>query len=235
MKGFSIYPLLAAQLLLTVAASQAVTPAAPSAEAVTCYTNTSFSLNGNETTPLVDQLALPGDITVFTNGTLQVKDGKLRNLKEGQILRADGFLVNPDGSTEPVCDHVVMQNAKVWVVKDGEAQALSAPLTLPDGTVIQPDGSYVRPDGRRSRLVDGQLLTLQGVPIYGLDTITLRNGKTIVYKAGAVIALNSPNQLMGMYDGSRVSAQGLVTFPNGSTLQLAEGQTIAVPSLRPGF
>lgn len=237
MKRIYLHGLLTAQLFLAVAASHASTPAQalPPAEAVIGYTNRAFILHGNETTPLVAPLSLPRGITVFTNAAYQVKDGKLRHLKEGQILRADGFLLNPDGSTEPVRDHLVMKGAQVWVVKDGVAKALTRPLTLPDHTVIQPDGFYARPNGRFARLVDGQLLTLQGVPITGLDTITLRNGKTIVYKAGAVIPLKSPNEIIGMYDGARVSAQGLVTFPNGESLQLAEGQTIAVPGVRASF
>lgn len=235
MKRIYFQPLLALPLVLAMAASRASAQAIPAAEAVTCYTNVTFVLNKTEPARLLEELTFPSDITVFTNGTYQVKDAKARELKEGQILRSDGFLLNADGSTEPVCDHLVMKGGKVWAIKEGVAQALTASLRLPDGTVIQPDGSYVRPYGRRARLVDGQLLTLQGVPMVGLDTVTLRKGKTVVYKAGAVIPLNSPNQLMGLYDGSRVSAQGLVTFPSGKTLQLVEGETLAVPSVRPGF
>ncbi len=177
---------------------------------------------------------MPGGITVFTNAAFRVGAGKQRALKEGQMLRDDGFLLNPDGTTEPVCDHLVLQKSTVVVFKDGSAVPLGSSLSLPDGTVIEPDGTYSRPN-RRSRLVDGQMLKLDGTPLPGLDTISFRNGKVVVYKGAASITLSSANQILGMFDGTRVNAQGLVTFADGRTRQLAEGQTITVPGIRAGF
>ena len=116
-----------------------------SAEAVTCRTNRTLLVQGGERTLLEAEIKMPGDIEVFTNGTFRVKEGKERYLQEGQILRADGGLLNPDGSIMPVCDHIAMIKGTVMVFKDGEGQALTATLTLPDGTGINSDGSYVRP------------------------------------------------------------------------------------------
>jgi Domain of unknown function (DUF6799) len=204
-------------------------------EEVTCRTNTTLIERGGEWTPLESKLAMPGGVEVFTNGTFRVKEGTERQLKEGQILRADGYLLNPDGSTTPVFDHIVMKGARVMVFKDGKGAALSEPLTLPDGSVINPDGTYWHPAGsygRRSRLVDGQLLTLKGAPMQGLDTISFRNGRVVVYKSGALIPLQSPNLIIGMYDGTRVRGDGLVTFRDGRTTQMTEGQVITVPGVR---
>jgi hypothetical protein len=175
---------------------------------------------------------MAGGIKVSTNGTFQVNAGKPRLLEDGQVLRPDGNLLNPDGSIVPVVDHIAMSGAAVTVFKDGVGTALSDPLTLPDGSVISPDGSYTRPGGRRSRLLDGQMLTLDGTLISGLDTIRFSNGKVVVYKAGSLLPLSSPNVIMGMYDGTRVSADGTVTFPDGHTMQLAEGQIITVAGVR---
>ena len=66
----------------------------------------------------------------------------------------------------------------------------------------------------------------------GLDTITLCNGKVVVYKSGVLIPLPSPNVIMGMYDGTRVRADGFVTFPGGTTAQMTKGQTITVQGVR---
>jgi len=120
----------------------------------------------------------------------------------------------------------------VVVFKDGEGEALTDTLVLPDGTGISPDGTFLRPNGRRSRLVDGQLLTLAGVPMGGLDTIRFSNGKVVVYKSGALIPLQSPNVIMGMFDGTRVRGDGFITFHDGTTTQMAEGQIITVPGVR---
>jgi hypothetical protein len=185
--------------------------------------------------PLEEEITMPGEIKVFTNGTFQVKEGAFRPLKEGQILRADGNVLNPDGSIMCVFDHVTLSKGRVMIFKDGKSEVLAAPQTLADGTLINPDGSYSRPGGRTSRLVDGQIISLKGTPIVGLDTISLRNSKVVVFKAGTLIPLQSPDQIMGMYDGTRVKGDGLVSFQNGSSIQLTNGQIITVPGVRADF
>jgi hypothetical protein len=198
---------------------------------VMCHTNTTLLQQGGDWRSLTDDLEMPRGIKVFTNGTFQINEGKVRTLAEGQMLRADGFLVNPDGSTMPVFDHISMHGV-VTVFRDGEGGALQGDLTLPDGSNIQPDGAYTRPNGRRSRLVDGQLLTLDGTPIAGLDTINLNKGRVMVFKAGALIAVEPANKIMGMYDGTRVSGEGVVMERDGGQRQLTEGQIIPVAGVR---
>jgi len=200
--------------------------------AVTCRTNTTLLQSDSEWKPLTHEMTMPGGIKVFTNATFHVNNGKKRHLKEGQILRSDGTLLNPDGSIMPVFDHVAMSKGTVMVFQDGEGEALTSPMALRDGSVINPDGSYSRPSGRYSRLVDGQCVTLDGASLPALDTITFSNGKVVVYKSGALISLQSAGQIMGMNDGTRVRGDGLVTSPNGATLQLTEGQTITVEGPR---
>ena len=197
-----------------------------------CLTNRSLLQRGGELTLLEAEMTMPGGINLLTNGTFRVNQGKPRTLKEGQILREDGFLLNPDGSTLPVCDHIAMSGNTVMVFKDGDSAALTAPMTLVDGSIINPDGTYARPNVPHSRLVDGQMATLEGSPLPGLDTISFRDGKVFVYKNGAVIPLQSPTVIMGMYDGTRVRGDGFITFHNGTTMQLTEGQIITVPGVR---
>jgi len=64
-----------------------------SKEGVTCRTNRTLVQRGGEWMLLSSEMAMPGGIKVFTNGTLQVNDGKARHLEEGQILRPDGNLL----------------------------------------------------------------------------------------------------------------------------------------------
>lgn len=235
MKKSVLRPLLVFQLFAAATPGLVFAQTNSSAEAVTCRTNTTLLQRGGELTLLTETMTMPGGIEVFTNGTFRVKEGKARALKEGQILRAEGYLVQPDGSTMPVFDHIAMSKGQVTVFKDGEGEALSAPLTLPDGSVINPDGSYWRPSGsygRRGRLGEGRLLTLEGAALSGLDTVSLRNGKVVVYQSGAWRSLQSANQVMGMSDGTRVRGDGLVTFRDRTTTQLAEGQTITAPGAR---
>jgi hypothetical protein len=220
------------QLFLAASAHLLFAQPNSATDGVICRTNRSLLQRGGELTLLLDEMTMPGGITVLSNGTFRVNEGKPRLLREGQILREDGFLLNPDGSTMPVCDHIAMSGAAVLIFKDGDSEPLTAPLTLPDGSIINPDGTYARPYGRTSRLVDGQLLTIDGASLPGLDTISLRNDKLVVYKVGAVIPLQSPTVIMGMYDGTRVRGDGFITFHNGTTMQMTEGQIITVPGVR---
>ncbi|MCX6923391.1 MAG: hypothetical protein NT154_09315 [Verrucomicrobia bacterium] len=216
---------LAANAVLLFAQANATT------EGVTGLTNRTLLQRRGDWTLQESQMTMPGGIKVFTNGTFRVNDGKARHLQEGQILRPDGNLLNPDSSIMPAFNHIAMSGATVMVFKDGEGEALTNTLVLPDGTCINPDGTYER-SWRRSRLVDGQLLTLDGVPMRGLDTINFRNGRVVVYKSGALIPLPSPNVIMGMYDGTRVQSDGFVTFPDGTTSQMIKEQTITVKGVR---
>ena len=54
--------------------------------------------------------------------------GKTRHLQEGQLLRLDGYLLNPDGSIMPAFDHIAMSGPKVMVFRDGEGEALTDTL-----------------------------------------------------------------------------------------------------------
>jgi len=232
MKRTTLGSLVIVQFFLAANAGLLFAQSNSSTDGVICRTNRSLLQHGVKRTLLTAEMTMPGGIKVLTNGTFRVNEGKRRLLETGQILRADGTLLNPNGSIMPVFDHIAMSGATVVVFKDGEGEALTDTLVLPDGTGINPDGSYSRPGGRRSRLVDGQLLTLEGASMSGLDTITLRNGKVVVYKSGVLIPLPTPNVIMGMYDGTRVRADGFVTFPDGTTAQMAKGQTITVEGVR---
>ena len=220
------------QALLGASVSLAFAQDNYSGDTVTCRTNGTQFRQGGEYVPLTNTMTLARDIEVLTNCTFRVDKGKDRPLREGQILRADGFLLSSDGSIVPVRDHIEMNKGTVMVYKDGVGSALTATLTLPDGTGINSDGSYVRSSGRRSRLADGQLLTLDGTPIQGFDTISMHNGQVVVYKTGAVIPIESATVIVGMADGTRVRGDGLITSPTGTTSQLLEGQTLTTPALR---
>ena len=178
--------------------------------------------------PLTEPITLPEAVQVFTNATFRVRSGKERVIKEGQIIRPDGTLLNADGTLVPIIDHLAMKAGKVHVVRDGEDTALSQRMTLPGGKTLSPDGTLVRSDGRRARLLDGECLRLDGTRLPSLDTISLRSGKVVVQKDGSLLTLQ-PLQIMGMSDGTRVNANGTVTRPGGKVIRLAEGQVLVIP------
>lgn len=191
-----------------------------------------YVLQGDKLEPLTESLKLPFDVEVNTNGTFKVgKDGKDRQIEAGQVVRRDGWLLNADGSIEPVFDHVVMTKGQVYVVRDGQSTALEQPMTFTNGMSVDPKGFGSNLPGGQLRLADGQLFRLDGAPVQAQDTISLRNGRVMVQKNGSLIPLSSV-QIMGMSDGTRVRGNGLVEKPDGTTVQLREGQTMLVAGAR---
>ena len=226
--------LLAVTFFLGLVSGSAVAQGINSPDAVTCITNRTLLRHGTELTLVTADKPMDGGILVFTNGTFSINKGKIRTLEPGQYLRTDGFLVNPDNSLVPVFDHITQRGGRVMVFKDGEGTTITTPLTLPDGSVINPDGSYTR-GTKRARLVDGQLISPDGAAMNRLDSITYKDGRVVVCKNGAIIPLQSRDVIMGMYDGSKVRGDGLVTFNDGTTLQLTDGQMITVDGVRPDW
>lgn len=214
-------------LLATICTLSLQAQAGQDADAVTVKDKIAYALNGDKSEALTAELTFPDKVVVNTNGSFKVADGKERQLLEGQVLRRDGWLVNTDGSVQPVVDHLGMKAGKVYVVRDGQSTALDASITLPNGMSVGPDGYGSGLPGGRNRILDGQLFRLDGTSIPGKDTVTLKGGQVVVQRDGTLIPLASM-QIMGMSDGTRVSGNGSIQKHDGSTFKLREGQTILI-------
>jgi len=201
--------------------------AGDAADGVTVKGGTLYVMQGDQLAVLTDSLKLPFEVEVITNGNFTVAKGQARRLLEGQVIRSDGWLLNPDGSIQPVMDHVAMTAGKAYVVRDGRAEPLAQTMVFKNNLSIAPDGYCTYPDGNRSRLLDGQWFRLDGTAIPAKDTITLKNGRVVVQKGGTLLTLTGI-QIMGMNDGTRVHGDGSIQRLDGTTTRLREGQTILV-------
>lgn len=170
-------------------------------------------------------VCVAGIVVVKTNGVFSVNQGKNRQLLEGQIIQSDGSLISPDGSVSRVEDHVVIKAGKPVLVKDGEASPMGQLLTLSNQAQIQSDGFYIAPGGRRTRLIDGQLVKLDGTLLPVLDSILMQKGQVTVQKDGSLIPVRS-NSSITMNDGTRVYGDGRLVRMDGTTTRLNEGQLI---------
>jgi len=179
-----------------------------------------------------NDLSVASDVIIHTNGVFNVKKGKDRQMLEGQIIDAQGMMTSPDGSVVPVVDHLVVKGGRVQLVKDGDGSPLAGEYALPDGSRISPDGSIKGRDGRLRRMLDGQLLKLDGSAIPVTDTVSLKGGKVVLYKDGANMELRR-GQFMAMSDGSRVGGDGTVVRPNGTKVTLKEGEILKLPGVIP--
>ncbi len=178
------------------------------------------------TLPVTNQIVLPHEITVMTNGTFRFQNGKERTLLEGQVLGSDGMLTSPDGSLKPVFDHIAFLKGQPVIVKDGEASPLSTEMDLPDGQRITADG-YLVSKGVRRKLLDGETFALTGKAVPASDTITLKEGKMIVQKDGSSMEIPAGRSLM-MNDGTKVFGDGTIVSKDGTQTKLLPGQILKV-------
>jgi hypothetical protein len=216
-----------AAILLLVALCIASKAAENAGERVMFKGGEVFLLQNGKPVALEKDLEFPKQIKISTNGTFTVNNGKPRAFAEGQILDREGMLTSPDGSVAPVVDHVTVKDGKVVIVRDGESQPLQQETTLANGTKLLPDGTLRTPDGGLKRLIDGQLLTLDGSVLAAKDSVSLQDGKVVVQKDGSLLKIN-PTQSIMMNDGTKVFGDGKVTKPDGTSIELTEGQIITI-------
>ena len=196
-------------------------------DSVTFKNNQTYSVRGGQQEVIADNLQFPHDVEVTTNDTFKVGKGPERKFEEGQVLLRDGWLLSPDGSFQPVMDHVMMKEGQVLVVHDGQAEKFTRTMSFPTKASIDPDGFYNYPDGRRTRLNDGEWFKLDGTPIPTKDAATLINGQVVMQKDGSRIILKLA-QRMSMNDGTWVSGDGTIQPLNGPAYKLREGQTVLI-------
>jgi quercetin dioxygenase-like cupin family protein len=182
---------------------------------------------GARTLAAPEEVTLPFNIVVLTNGTFTVKGGQPRTLQEGDSLDSDGMLSRADGTISPVIDHVSRQRGRVTVLKDGQASQPSETLKLTDGTTISPEGKITTPNGSSRVLLDGEIFKLEGGAVAARDTITKQNGRVKVQKDGSTVAVEPGRSIM-MNDGTKVLSDGTVIRTNGDQITLTEGQVITI-------
>jgi len=199
-----------------------------SADSVTFKDNQVYAIQGDQQELITTNLQFPRDVEISTNGTFTVGTGKERKFEEGQVLLRDGWLLSPDGSFQPVLDHVMKKEGRVLIVRDGQAENLPQAITFPNQAGVTPDGFYTYPgSGRQVRLNDGEWFELDGTPIPNQDAATLINGQVVMQRGGSRIPLQTA-QRMGMDDGTWVSWDGTIQPFTGPAYKLREGQTVLI-------
>ena len=59
-------------------------------------------------------------------------------------------------------DHIMMQDGRVMIRRNGETLPMDEEITLPDGTRVKSDGTVRMPDGAMRMLAEGETMLLQG-------------------------------------------------------------------------
>ena len=186
-----------------------------------------WALEGAKLAALTENVELPNNITVSTNGTFQVGKYSPRSFLEGQILGADGMLTSPNGRIEPVINHVALDAGKTVSSIDGGKSLVKQDLPLGADQRLTPDRVLLGGERGWMRVIDGLLFTSDGKVIPALDTISLQNGKVIVQKEGTRIGIEPGRSIM-MNEGTKVFGDGKVLKRDGTSTQLSEGQVLTI-------
>jgi hypothetical protein len=190
-----------------------------------------YAIKQGATNLLDKPVKLAASVQLQTNAVFQVGKGKERTLREGQILLADGFLMGMDGSLAPVFDHYAMRNGEFRVCRDGVESRVASPVLLPSGDRIDSTGWIRRPNGSSTRLIDGELLALNGQPLPSWDVVSKLDGQLRIQKEGALVVVPSGRSLM-MNDGTKVLTDGTLVSSSGSIRGLSVGEYVLLPGVR---
>ena len=125
-------------------------------------------------------------------------------------------------------DRVLKREGKTFVVRDGKTDELQKNISLPGDIQMTTNGTFQVKQGKERILQEGQVLSRDGtltsadgtaMPVS--DHITMKNGRVILVKEGEPAPLAAEVKLG---DGSRISPDGWLYFPNGSRSRLLDGQ-----------
>jgi hypothetical protein len=188
-------------------------------------------MQNNALTEAKQEVALPFDILVNTNGAYTVAGGKPRQLQEGEVLDRSGMLLKSDGTLAPVMDHVAMNRGRVVVVRDGDAGEVKDTVKLGDGSTISADAYLTPANGTRRRLLDGEIFFLKGGALPSRDTVSMKDGRVMVQKDGSPLVIQG-SRTITMNDGTKVFGDGTVVKFNGETTKLREGETIVLEGVQ---
>jgi hypothetical protein len=176
---------------------------------------------------VTNEFDLSPTITVFTNATFSVAKGKPRALAAGEILDSNGLLTKPNGAVGPVEDYYAMIKGRIQIVENGVATPIDRTVRCANGASITPQGWITTANGRRTRVLDGQWIKLDGTTIAARDSFTLVQGKVVVQKDGSLLTL-APSSTMYMNDGTKVSGDGTYTRRDRAVVKLKEGEVVVI-------
>lgn len=110
--------------------------------------------------PVSGEMQLADGSHVFADGTYVRKSGERLRLMDGQLIKVDG-------ATLPATDTAVLKDGRVVVQKDGSSIPIklrpTQSMMMSDGTKVLGDGTVIGKDGRTSKLVEGEVLKIEGV------------------------------------------------------------------------
>jgi len=95
---------------------------------------------------------------------MQQDSARNRTQNENDMRNNDGRQSgNQDNNSQHLkTDHVMMQNGKMMVVKDGNMMPMEKDMTLRNGTKCMVDGTCMTKDGKKTMMKEGEMMDMDG-------------------------------------------------------------------------
>ena len=61
-------------------------------------------------------------------------------------------------------DHILMQDGRVMIMRNGQMKPMDEEMTLPDGTRVMIDGTMWDVNGTTRMMAEGETILVQGMP-----------------------------------------------------------------------
>ena len=122
---------------------------------------------------------------------------------------------------------VLVKNGNVYEVHNGAEMRMYNSMSMLDGSKVLPDGTILRLDGTKTRLQEGERISLNGVvnAVPKNEYVTTSNGRMAIVKDTIWIPMD--RNLM-LENGNGVFTAGYIVTPNGKRVSFVEGDKISM-------
>ncbi|MDX5346590.1 MAG: hypothetical protein LPJ89_11645 [Hymenobacteraceae bacterium] len=110
-------------------------------------------------------MVLTDGTKIMRDGSISYKDGRKARLNDGDFVSMEGRVMAGGLSAESMAkmeDGIYKEDAKIMIVKDGQAREMKTSKDLPAGMQIAKDGTVTLPNGKKTMLNEGDYLLITG-------------------------------------------------------------------------
>jgi hypothetical protein len=180
--------------------------------------------NGSKVSP-------DGNLTMANSNKVILKEGDFVTM-QGDIMMMKGSKLDNKGMEARVSnDHLIFTGGKMMVVKDGAPQAMTADMTMPNGSKVMKTGQVVKKDATKYILREGEKVDMNGEVIIDKAKMEMDEKNNLVMKNGKMMEIKNGKEapmikevLMPNWD--KVMVDGTIEKSNGTKYAMKEGERV---------
>ncbi len=151
-------------------------------------------------------------------------------------LKGNASKMPIDGKTVKK-DHILMDDGKLLVMKDGKVVPMDRDMALENGTKVMLDGTLVMSDGNTLKLGEDDMIFMDG-KLVKRDRLVLKDGVVMTVRDGKTIPLEKDvtfeNGTTVMLDGRVITKDGKITKMDETDMVMMNGKMKKIPQMPVG-